>query len=144
MSSPQQLVDEWRDRLAGCQSQVADSSRSVQQVNGWRRPILTWSWVRRIYARVLAFLITRYETSDVNVPPLPPKSRMPFVDVSSPGPGKPPRSGETIRSTLDSVHAANAPGVAEGTLIHGLTPDQPIIAGLFYERSIAKSFRGVL
>jgi len=112
----QVLLADWRQRLAECESRLADG---VLEVAAPRR------WMLRMYARVLRYLVRRYErddaaeafTADVAVA-RPADREVALVPL---GQGCPAKSAERIRATLDAVHA-RVPAAAAGPLVGGLSP----------------------
>lgn len=156
MTRQEQLLGEWRRRLADCEMRLAESGRSETSP--------PWAWMQRMYARVLRYLIRRYERPDaaeaflevsapVDPDPLataenrPPgysrgansapadpehlsatEARLRYREYTPIGRGRPARTAERIRATLDVVHEVNAPRHAAGTMTAGLSPDDWILA----------------
>lgn len=118
----QQLVDQWRAKLAGWQQRLDE---------GRPRP-----WLARAYVRVLRFLLAQYgqhsegeSLAEVQQAPELPRTKlaMAATDLS----GKPPRTGADIRSVLQAVQA-NVPQVQAGPLVDGLPPSETIAVAAFY------------
>ena len=106
------LILEWRTRLRGMIPFSTD-------------PASGWLWTIR--ARILRFLISRYDTvAQVEAPrafifkaPPPPPT---FCIVTS-ADGPPPRSGDAIRALLDDIHSCNLrPSRSWWTRIHRARP----------------------
>lgn len=127
----QQLAQHWRIRLAEWQQRLEQ---------GRPRP-----WLARAYVRVLSFLLKQYAGDSSSEPLAERTDEDPFEVDRSPmhffaaGPddqGKPPRSGESIRSVLEAVKA-KVPQVEHGPLAGGLHADDPIVLASFYRRGLA-------
>ncbi|HET6880651.1 MAG TPA: hypothetical protein VFI31_10880 [Pirellulales bacterium] len=139
----QQLVDQWRVRLAAWQQRLDE---------GRPRP-----WLARAYVRVLSFLLAQYApTSDATEPASTPvsgtdekfqsnpdRSAMRFEAATPELAGKPPRSRDEIRSVLEAVKA-KVPHVEQGPLADGLHPDDPIVVAAFYREGLALWLEEVL
>jgi hypothetical protein len=139
----QQLVEQWRVRLAAWQQRL-DEDRP--------RP-----WLARAYVRVLKFLLAQYSAGDDETNRIATRlsesvadaaaprdrSAMRFEAVSPELAGKPPRSREDIRSALESVKA-KVPQVEQGPLADGLQPDDPIVVAVFYHPRLASGLRAQL
>jgi hypothetical protein len=135
MTSRAELIAEWRSRLDDCERQLDEPDPAGE---------LRWTWLRRMYAQVLRYLIARYEDEDaageVDVSASA-GSRMSFHEAGDVGPGKPARSPETIRGVLDTIHA-NVPGMPAGSYCCGR--DDPIVVESFYDGQGAEQARRLL
>lgn len=128
----QQLVEQWRFRLAEWQQRL-DQGRP--------RP-----WLARAYVRVLSFLLKQYMPDENATAPTTARtsedtferdhSAMPLVVAAPEISGKPPRSRDAIRSVLEAVKA-KAPHVERGPLTGGLQADDPIVVAAFYHPGLA-------
>jgi hypothetical protein len=122
MTSQRSITDEWRARLAEYERELND-------------PIGSRSWLVRAYVKGLRFLLSFYRDQDQAASPIahPQSSARAMKSwVAEPiGPGKPARSTESVRHTIDSIHEANAPGVNSGPLIDGLRPNDLVVVAQF-------------
>lgn len=139
----QQLIEQWREKLAVWQQRLDE---------GRPRP-----WMARAYVRVLRFLLAQYATAASSAPPLTMSdsasteqresahstSKAVHLAVADPLSGKPPRTGEDIRSVLQAVRA-QVPRAAPGPLVDGLSPDDPILLAEFYSLPEVERLVGML
>lgn len=136
----QQLVEQWRVRLAAWQQRLNE---------GRPRP-----WLARAYVRVLKFLLAQYgaggdwsepartnlaeHVADAEAPR--DRSAMRFEAVSPQLSGKPPRSAGDIRSVLEVVKT-KVPQAEQGPLAGGLHSDDPIVVAAYYHPGVAAQLK---
>jgi hypothetical protein len=128
MSGREQLIRDWRDRLAQSEAELECASPN-------RR------WIKRIYVRLYRFLLAMYgrgdwtaddtlsltdgtETPDDDSH----QSHMELIDLRTEIGGAPPKSVAQIRQTLKTVHAAAEPTEQIGPHAKGLQPEDWIVA----------------
>jgi hypothetical protein len=130
----QQLVEQWRVRLAAWQQRLDE---------GRPRP-----WLARAYARVLSYLLAQYapqanaEATPETEPP-PERPSMKFVLAVSELSGKAPRTQTEIRSVLEALQS-NVPRAEPGPLVDGLQSDDPIVVAAFYRSALASGLKAML
>lgn len=103
--------------------------------------------MRRVYARVLRFLLARYggdADSQTDEDAERPAGKAALCELAPVGEGKPARDAAAIGSVLETIHRQISPGVPAGPLQHGLPPDQPIAAAAFREVAVAECFQAAL
>lgn len=118
-TSREQLVADWRDRLAAAEEpQPADSQRAA--------------WLARLRIRLYRFLLSLYGEGHWNAPSLTDGPPTPFdsvaVDESAiPLAGKPAKDQSMIRAALESVARAREYPPAQGPLTAGIDRDAWVI-----------------
>lgn len=134
----QQLVDQWRKRLADWQRQLDD---------GRPRP-----WLARAYVHILSYLLAQYGRSSEGDEPFvgylddsreaaePPRARcaMTLSPAALESSGRPPRTQMEIRPVLESVQAA-APWAEPGPYLGGLRPDNLDVLAERDQRPVRKA-----
>jgi len=119
MSTRRDTVYGWRSRLEETEALLTTGSARMR-------------WLRRIYARVYRFLISRYGDEEKRAgenPAAEPASDcatpsgMPFMDNRKTDVGREPKSAVRIRDTLDRLHTANDQNPAAGPLSKGLVDE---------------------
>ena len=122
MDTRQQLVEEWKAKLAASEQTPAASNER-------------FAWVRQIYTRIYRFLVSYYgdgewrgdrDDSSPRANSQSTVSRMPFVECVPPSDGLLPKSPERIRATLESIHDSN-PGIATAGTMGGVEVDSWVI-----------------
>ena len=128
----QQLVEQWRTRLAAWQQRLDE---------GRPQP-----WLARAYVRVLSYLLAQYagQADDQVSQEFDEPARSAEVTAVALEPsGKPARTGQEIRSVLESV-ARRVPSVTQGPYVDGLRPDDPIVVAAYYSARLASDLREIL
>ncbi len=128
MPGREQLIRDWRDRLAQSEAELECGSPN-------RR------WVKRIYVRLYRFLLAIYGRGDwtaddalssTDGTDMPDddshQSHMELIDLRTEIGGTPPKSVARIRQTLKTVHAAAEPTEQFGPHAKGLQPEDWIVA----------------
>jgi hypothetical protein len=95
---------DWRARLARLNALLGRRAMSAD-------------WLLRIRARVLAYLVSRYEPAAwedaIDGPRIPPEPESPETAQPTIVPrvvaGRPPKSGALIRALLEDIHRLNSP-----------------------------------
>lgn len=118
--SREDLIAEWRERLAAAQSESADSSADR-------------AWLLRVKIRLYQFLLSLYGEGHWNADAAAPHEPSEVVEVvfdsadALPLAGKPAKDKARIRSVLSSVAGASEAPSASGPWIHGLSRDEWIV-----------------
>jgi hypothetical protein len=129
----QQLVEQWRVRLAAWQQRLDE---------GRPRP-----WLARAYVRVLSYLLAQYSGQAEIEPPPEPVERAPPAErattLATDLAGKPARTSDEIRSVLESV-TRKVPRVAPGPYLDGLPLDDTIVVAAYYSAQLTADLRALL
>ncbi len=104
MFSRQAVIDRWQQCLADAESLAAE-------------PPSRFSFYHRMRVRLYHFLLACYGSGEwqggssptpaEDDESSPPSSAMPLVEDGGPWEGKPPKAGDSIRTVLEHIHAAN-------------------------------------
>lgn len=126
------LVEEWKAKLAASAVSPEEQDRR-------------FTWIRTIYSRVYRFLLAFYGDGewrgvDTDGSTEQSASRMPFVEVGVWIEGARPKSRESIRQTLASIHDSN-PGLAVAGTTAGVDEDTWVVVAA---RKKSSAVRAVL
>lgn len=142
MADREGVVRSWRSRLAYWRERL-----------GGRQP-----WRARAYVRVLSYLLARYapewkltggksslsDADSLAEDGATDRSRMTFYQAPALGEGKPPRTGDAIRSVLETVRKLQPQRNLAGPLVQGLPPEEWIAVAAFYDRAELERLRWML